>query len=166
MPTPRAPAPPPPPRRPRPERPGKRTTPPLATRRTWPAGARGQATVCPQSDADENKDKTSWIELQLVYESNGLPVVGMPYEVTLPDGRTVAGGPTDDKGLARVDHIDPARARSVFPRWTRKLGKTRNSSRTAMILHVLSSRSTLPTTPAAAQTTAARRSPSVRTTAS
>ncbi len=66
-------------------------------------------------DSDENKDKTSWIELQLVYESNGLPVAGMAYEVTLPDGQTVAGGSTDDQGVARVDHIDPGSCQISFP---------------------------------------------------
>ncbi len=66
-------------------------------------------------DSDENADKKSWIELQLVYESNGLPVAGMGYEVTLPDGKTVASGSTDDKGVARVDHIDPGSCQISFP---------------------------------------------------
>ena len=65
--------------------------------------------------SDENKNKTSWIELQLIYESNGLPVVGMPFEVTLPDGKTLSGGSTDDQGLARVDHIDPGTCQISFP---------------------------------------------------
>ena len=66
-------------------------------------------------DAAENQDKKSWIELQLVYESNGLPVAGMAYEVTLPDGQTVAGGSTDDQGVARVDNIDPGSCQISFP---------------------------------------------------
>ena len=66
-------------------------------------------------DSDDNKDKTSWIELQLVYESNGLPVAGMAYEVTLPDGTTVSGGSTDDQGVGRVDHIDPGSCQISFP---------------------------------------------------
>lgn len=66
-------------------------------------------------NSDENKEKKSWIELQLVYESNGQPVIGMPYEVTLPDGKTVSGGSTDDKGCARVDNIDPGSCQISFP---------------------------------------------------
>ena len=66
-------------------------------------------------DSDENKDKKSWIELMLVYESNGLPVAGMAYEVTLPDGKTIASGSTDEKGFARVDNIDPGSCQISFP---------------------------------------------------
>ena len=69
----------------------------------------------PEHKPGDNLDKTSWIELQLVYESNGLPVAGMPYEVTLPDGKTVASGSTDDQGCARVDHIDPGSCQISFP---------------------------------------------------
>ncbi len=64
---------------------------------------------------EENKDKTSWIELELVYESNGKPVPGKAYEVTLPDGTTVATGSTDDKGFARIDNIDPGSCEISFP---------------------------------------------------
>jgi len=66
-------------------------------------------------NSDENKDKKSWIELELVYESNGLPVAGMAYEVTLPDGETLASGSTDEKGVARVDNIDPGSCQISFP---------------------------------------------------
>ena len=64
---------------------------------------------------EENKDKKSWIELQLVYESNGKPVPGMAFEVTLPDGQTVYSGSLDDNGFARVDHIDPGSCQISFP---------------------------------------------------
>ena len=64
---------------------------------------------------EENKDKKSWIELQLVYESNGKPVAGVAYEVTLPDGKTIASGSTDDKGVGRVDNIDPGSCKISFP---------------------------------------------------
>ena len=67
------------------------------------------------ANSEENKQKTSWIGLQLVYESNGKPVVGMPYEVTLPDGQTVSSGSTDDKGQARVENIDPGSCQISFP---------------------------------------------------
>ena len=62
----------------------------------------------------ENKDKTAWIELQLVYESNGLPVPGVDYAVTLPDGTTVATGSTDEQGLGRVECIDPGSCQISF----------------------------------------------------
>ena len=64
---------------------------------------------------EENKKKTSWIEIALVYESNGKPVSGVAYEVTLPDGKTVASGSTDEKGLARVEGIDPGSCQISFP---------------------------------------------------
>ncbi len=69
----------------------------------------------PQHKPGDDPDKKSWIELQLVYESNGLPVAGMAYEVTLPDGETIAGGSTDDQGLARVAGIDPGSCQISFP---------------------------------------------------
>ncbi len=59
--------------------------------------------------------KTSWIALQLSYESNGLPVAGMAYEVTLPDGKTLASGSTDENGYAKVDGIDPGSCQISFP---------------------------------------------------
>ena len=69
----------------------------------------------PEHKPGDNPAKTAWIELQLVYESNGLPVAGMAYAVTLPDGTTVAGGSTDDQGLGRVDCIDPGSCQISFP---------------------------------------------------
>lgn len=63
---------------------------------------------------EENKDKKSWIELQLVYESNGKPVAGMSYEVTLPDGKTIASGTTDEQGVGRVSNIDPGSCQISF----------------------------------------------------
>jgi hypothetical protein len=69
----------------------------------------------PQHKPEENKDKKSWIEIQLVYESNGKPVAGVAYEVTLPDGETIAGGSTDENGVGRVEHIDPGSCQISFP---------------------------------------------------
>ncbi len=69
----------------------------------------------PEHKPGDTPEKKSWIELQLVYESNGLPVAGMQYEVTLPDGKTIASGSTDEKGLARVDCIDPGTCQISFP---------------------------------------------------
>jgi type VI secretion system secreted protein VgrG len=60
-----------------------------------------------------NQPKKSWIEIQLVDE-DGKPVAGEPYRVTLPDG-TVADGTLDNKGFARIDHIDPGSCQVTFP---------------------------------------------------
>ena len=64
--------------------------------------------------AEENKDKTHWIEIELLDEA-GKPVPGEVYQVTLPDGSTVADGTLDEKGRARVDHIDPGTCKVTFP---------------------------------------------------
>jgi len=61
-----------------------------------------------------DKDKKSWIELEMVYESNGKPVAGVPFEMKLPDG-TTASGTTDEKGVARVEGIDPGSCQITFP---------------------------------------------------
>jgi type VI secretion system secreted protein VgrG len=64
--------------------------------------------------SDENKNKTHWIEVNLVDEQ-GKPVAGEAYKVTLPDGSTVADGTLDEKGHARVDHVDPGTCKVTFP---------------------------------------------------
>jgi type VI secretion system secreted protein VgrG len=65
-------------------------------------------------DSEENKDKKHWIEIELLDEA-GKPVAGEPYQVTLPDGTTVADGTLDEKGWARVDNIDPGTCKVTFP---------------------------------------------------
>jgi type VI secretion system secreted protein VgrG len=77
-----------------------------------PGGGADQASHDPNSDA--NKEKTSWIEIKLVDEADK-PVPGEPYQVTLADGTTVASGTLDDKGFARIDHIDPGQCKVTFP---------------------------------------------------
>ena len=62
-----------------------------------------------------NKDKKHWIEIELL-DQDGNPVAGEPYRITLPDGTTLASGTLDDKGWARVDHIDPGTCKVTFPR--------------------------------------------------
>ena len=62
-----------------------------------------------------NKDKKHWIEIELL-DDEGNPVPGEPYRITLPDGTTVASGTLDDKGWARVDHIDPGTCQVTFPK--------------------------------------------------
>lgn len=61
-----------------------------------------------------NKDKKHWIEIEL-FDEEGNPVPGELYRITLPDGTTVASGTLDDKGFARVDHIDPGTCQVTFP---------------------------------------------------
>jgi len=67
----------------------------------------------PQTEG-EKKKKPSWIEIQLVDEEKQ-PVPGEPYQITLPDGETVAEGTLDDKGLARVEGIEPGTCKITFP---------------------------------------------------
>jgi len=74
------------------------------------------ATNAPWHDpkSEENKDKKSWIEIELVDQDNK-PVPGERYRVTLPDGATLAEGTLDEKGFARVDGIDPGTCKVTFP---------------------------------------------------
>jgi type VI secretion system secreted protein VgrG len=65
-------------------------------------------------ETEENKKKKSWIEIKLVDE-DGNPVPGERYRITLPDGKTLAQGVTDEKGEARVDGIDPGNCKITFP---------------------------------------------------
>ena len=74
-------------------------------------------------DPEEKKKKKSWIEIELVGEDKK-PIAGEPYRITLPDGETVAEGTTDEKGLGRVDGIDPGSCKITFPKrdqeaWTK-----------------------------------------------
>lgn len=66
----------------------------------------------PQSE--ENKDKTHWVEVELVDEA-GQPVPGEAVRVTLPDGETVAEGCTNEKGVFRIANIDPGSVTIAFP---------------------------------------------------
>ncbi len=68
----------------------------------------------PPQTKEEKKQKTSWIEIEMVDEENQ-PVPGMVYRITLPDGETVAEGTLDDKGFARVDGIEPGNCQITFP---------------------------------------------------
>jgi hypothetical protein len=68
----------------------------------------------PKSDEEKAKKK-SWIEIEL-RDDKQMPIAGEPYQVTLPDGETVAEGTLDEKGYARVDGIDPGQCKVTFPR--------------------------------------------------
>ncbi len=65
------------------------------------------------SKAKEQKQKKSWIEIEMVDEQDQ-PVPGEAYKIELPDG-TVAEGTLDDKGFARVDGIEPGTCQITFP---------------------------------------------------
>jgi type VI secretion system secreted protein VgrG len=67
----------------------------------------------PFQPEDDGEEKT-WIEIELVDEE-GNPVPGERYEVTLPDGQTVARGTLDENGLARIEGIDPGQCKVTFP---------------------------------------------------
>jgi len=64
-------------------------------------------------NAEENKDKTHYIEVELKDDA-GTPVVGEPCEITLPDGKKVTRS-TDKNGLIRVNKIDAGNCKI---RWT------------------------------------------------
>ena len=68
----------------------------------------------PPQSKEEKEKKKSWIEIALVGEDKN-PIPGEPYQITLPDG-TVAEGTLDEKGLARVDGIDPGTCQITFPK--------------------------------------------------
>ncbi len=68
----------------------------------------------PPGSGEEEARKTSWIEIELVDEQ-GDPVPGQRYRVTLPDGETVSEGTLDERGLARLDGIEPGSCKITFP---------------------------------------------------
>jgi type VI secretion system secreted protein VgrG len=65
-------------------------------------------------DSPKNKDKKHWIEIKLVDEQ-GNPVGGEQYRITLPDGKTLAEGRLNQKGIAKVSNIDPGNCKITFP---------------------------------------------------
>ncbi len=101
--------------------PGVQAVPPMA-----PLAAAVAASAVPGKDVtyeapshkeptdEEEKEKKSWIEIELVDEE-GNPVPGERYKVILPDGQTVAEGTLDEKGFARISGIDPGTCKITFP---------------------------------------------------
>jgi type VI secretion system secreted protein VgrG len=67
----------------------------------------------PDDDKD-SKTKKSWIEIQMKDEADQ-PVAGEAYQITLPDGESVASGTLDEKGFARVEGIEPGSCKITFP---------------------------------------------------
>ncbi len=70
-----------------------------------PAAAAKAAANSHDEKAEENKDKSHWIEIELKDES-GAPVQGESCEITLPNGKKVTRS-TDKNGLIRVNKMDP-----------------------------------------------------------
>jgi type VI secretion system secreted protein VgrG len=66
----------------------------------------------PTYKKEENKNKKSWIEIELL-DDDGNPCPGEPYQIKLPDG-SVDTGTLDEKGRAYVQ-CDPGTAEITFP---------------------------------------------------
>ena len=64
-------------------------------------------------DEDEDDEKSSWIEIELVDEDKN-PAAGEKYKVTLPDG-SVSTGTLDGKGYARISGFEPGSCKVTFP---------------------------------------------------
>ncbi len=79
-----------------------------------PAPAGGDSGSSAGSAGSPPPPPKTYIEIKLE-DTEGRPVAGEPYKVTLPDGQTVAGGTLDDKGFARIDGVDPGSCKVTFP---------------------------------------------------
>ncbi len=98
-----------------------------AEQRKTQTGKYGSVKIKPQKPPETKEakaEKKSWIEIELV-DNDGKPVPGERYQITLPDGETIAEGTLDDKGFARVDGIEPGTCKVTFQEmdgrsWTRK----------------------------------------------
>jgi type VI secretion system secreted protein VgrG len=71
-----------------------------------------KAAKAPQTAA-EKEAKKSWIEI-LAVDDKDRPFAGERYKIVLPDG-SVAEGTLDEKGLARIDGIEPGSCTVTFP---------------------------------------------------
>ena len=83
-----------------------------AEQRQTETGKYGSAKTKP-AKPDKDKKK-SWIEIEMVDEADN-PVIGMAYRVTLSDN-TVAEGTLNEKGVGRIEGIDPGNCKITFPR--------------------------------------------------
>ena len=80
-------------------------------------GKYGPAQVTPfvgPSSEDSEDETHHWIEIELK-DDDGNAVPCEPYEVTLPDGESVASGRLDMDGYARIEGIDPGNCHITFP---------------------------------------------------
>jgi type VI secretion system secreted protein VgrG len=92
----------------------QKPTPPTEPMESTPTGetAAEDEAATHDPNSEENKDKTHWIEVELVDEA-GKPVTGVELEIKLPDG-TLWTGTTDEKGRARADRIDQGNCGITF----------------------------------------------------
>ncbi len=68
----------------------------------------------PESQEEKEKQKKKvWIEVELL-DALDNPVAGEQYRITLPDN-SVAEGTLDEKGLVRLEGIDPGNCKITFP---------------------------------------------------
>jgi type VI secretion system secreted protein VgrG len=70
-----------------------------------------------------SQDKKHWVEIAMV-DKEGNPTAGQDYEITLPDGSVVTGS-LDDRGVARVEGIDPGNCKIRFPSLDKTVWKRR-----------------------------------------
>ncbi len=78
------------------------------------AEAPAEVTQQESEEGEDQKKKTSWIEIELVDEAD-MPVAGEPYELELPDGK-IRSGSLDANGLARIEDIEAGTCQICFPR--------------------------------------------------
>jgi hypothetical protein len=80
------------------------------------------------TEAEEEEEDSSWIEIELVNEA-GEPQAGERYEIIAPDGETIRRGALDQNGQAHVLIPDAGNCQISFPRldqaaWDRAGGTT------------------------------------------
>jgi hypothetical protein len=75
------------------------------------AASSGQPPGKPVVVVDPNK--AGWLLIELLDES-GAPVVGEPFRVKLPNGKTVEGN-LDEQGAVRIEGVDEAKCKVSFP---------------------------------------------------
>jgi hypothetical protein len=68
-----------------------------------------------ESTEDSDDEEAHWIEIEVVDDEDN-PVPGIRYQITLPDGETIARGTTGADGVARVSGIpDSGNCQVTFP---------------------------------------------------
>jgi type VI secretion system secreted protein VgrG len=68
----------------------------------------------PLEQEEEEKEKTSWIEIEMVDEA-GQPWPGERYEIELPNGK-IRKGSLDANGFAHIGNLEPGTVKVRFPR--------------------------------------------------